>query len=172
MTWHPYACQPVKSQGTDSSRDHAAKSIHLFKHSLVFTALSETDKYIAECERGGGGGMNKKWNPICQNIPMSMPDSVFWRALCNGAANQNNRCFLPRGQRKRKQTEEQRAGFSYHGHHLQVLHIRPFCGQQLLGDEVGPVRWEPLQREETVRTTELSNSCLVFVSWVFLWVDL
>lgn len=37
-------------------------------------------------------------------------------------------------------------GFSYHGHHLQVLQIRPLCGQQLLGDEVGPVCGEPLQR--------------------------
>lgn len=35
-------------------------------------------------------------------------------------------------------------GCSYHSHHLQVLQIRALGGQQLLGDEVGPVRWEPL----------------------------
>lgn len=37
-------------------------------------------------------------------------------------------------------------GCSYRSHHLQVLQIRALGGQQLLGDEVGPVRWEPLQR--------------------------
>ena len=37
-------------------------------------------------------------------------------------------------------------GLSYHGHHLQVLQIRPFCGQQLLCDEVGPICSKPLQK--------------------------
>lgn len=37
---------------------------------------------------------------------------------------------------------------SYHGHHLQVLHVRPLGGQQLLGDEVGPVCGEPLGNEQ------------------------
>lgn len=46
-----------------------------------------------------------------------------------------------------------RAGtaFSHHGHHLQILQIRPLRGQQLLGDEVGPVCWEPLQRHRKQR---------------------
>lgn len=47
-------------------------------------------------------GMNKKWNRICQNIPVSLPDSMFWRVLCNGAANRNNQCFPPRGQAQEK----------------------------------------------------------------------
>lgn len=55
-----YAWQPVKSQGIDLRRGHAAKSIRRFKHkrSLEFIALSETGTYILQCV--GGGGMNKK----------------------------------------------------------------------------------------------------------------
>lgn len=57
--------------------------------------------------------------------------------------------FPPEDKRRRKQTGERRLGErlgpSYHGHHLEVLHIRPFCCQQLLGDEVGSICWEPLQ---------------------------
>lgn len=47
---------------------------------------------------------------------------------------------------------------SYHCHHLQVLHVRPFGGQQLLGDEVCPICWEPLwNRDDTERQD--SRSC-------------
>lgn len=57
--------------------------------------------------------------------------------------------FSPEDRRRRKQTGEhwlgEQLGPSYHGHHLEVLHIRPFCCQQLLGDEVGSICWEPLQ---------------------------
>lgn len=35
-------------------------------------------------------------------------------------------------------------GPSYHSYHLQVLHVRSLCGQQLLGDEVGLICWIPL----------------------------
>lgn len=45
-----YAWQPVKSQGIDLRRGHAAKSIRRFKHkrSLEFIALSETGTYILQ----------------------------------------------------------------------------------------------------------------------------
>lgn len=51
-------------------------------------------------------------------------------------------------QNKQRVCCQEDLGFSYHCYHLQVLHIRPFCGQQLLGDKVGAVRWEPLQRHQ------------------------
>lgn len=49
--------------------------------------------------------------------------------------------------------------FSYHCHHLQVLKVRPLCGQQLLGDEVGPVCWEPLENDqnEEIKNTEAAQ---------------
>lgn len=47
-----------------------------------------------------------------------------------------------------------RLGFSYHGHHLQVLQIRPLGGQQLFGDEVGPVCRKPLHRHRKQRRGE------------------
>lgn len=44
-----------------------------------------------------------------------------------------------------------RLGLSYHSYHLQILHIRPFSGQQLLGDEVRPICWKPLQKHHSRR---------------------
>lgn len=59
------------------------------------------------------------------------------------------RVCLHGGQRGSKQTPWGDDGISsYHGHHLQVLNVRPLCGQQLLGDEVGPVCGEPLEKEQ------------------------
>lgn len=113
---------------------------------LVFRALSEGDEWNSKARVCG---MNKKWNCVCQNIPVSMSVSAFRRALRSGADNRNNQCFLPQrttqGERKSSILANDVFFFpSYHSHHLQVLQIRPFCGQQLLGDKVGPVRWEPL----------------------------
>ena len=48
-------------------------------------------------------------------------------------------------------------GLSYHSHYLQVLQIRPFGGQQLLCNEVGPICWKPLQRNNSKERT-LSES--------------
>lgn len=69
--------------------------------------------------------------------------------------------FLHRVQSKTKQTHwRDDLIFSYHGHHLQVLNVRPLCGQQLLGDEVGAVCWEPLEKEqnEENKNTETAQS--------------
>ena len=51
--------------------------------------------------------MNKKWIHICQNIPVSPPDAGFFGGRArDGAAKRNNRCFLPGGQRRGKQTAD------------------------------------------------------------------
>lgn len=49
--------------------------------------------------------------------------------------------------------ERCRLGPTYHSYHLQVLQIRSLCGQQLLGNEVGPICWKPLQRHHNRERT-------------------
>lgn len=82
---------------------YASIYVSKHKHSLVFTALSERDKCISEHE-------HSEWIKnliasakifLCHCLP------VFWRALCDGVANWNNQCFLPRGHRRKQQTVEQ-----------------------------------------------------------------
>ncbi len=162
--------------------EHEAKPIYLFKHkhSLAFTALSETDKCISECERGG-------W--IKNEIASAKISPCHCLTLCFGGRSAMEQLtgiinvFSPEdsaGENKQRSSVFWRAdtAFSHHGHHLQVLQIRPLCGQQLLGDEVGPVCWEPLQRHRNrEETVSKSNPCLVphqlhCLSNLFLWVDL
>lgn len=126
---------------TSAGRSHGS-SLFKHRHSLVFTTLGAEDKCLL---RAGERGLNKKWNCACQSICMSLPVS-------GRAANQNNLCFsaLEGGWG----CPNSREAFlwrnsSYHSHHLQVLHIRPLCGQQLLGDEVGSIRGKPLESNKT-----------------------
>lgn len=145
-------------------RAHAAKSIYLFKHkhSLVFTALNEGDKCISENERG-------EW--IKNEIASAKIFLCHCLTLCFGGCSAMEQLtgiinvFPPEDKRRRKQTGERRPGErlgpSYHSHHLEVLHIRPFCCQQLLGDEVGSICWEPLQghhKRGVQSAPQMSNS--------------
>lgn len=86
--------------------------------------------------------MSNNWNnPLYQNVPVSVEKNPDCSALLLHPKH--------RVQSRTKQAHwRDNPIFSYHGHHLQVLNVCPLCGQQLLGDEVGPVCWEPLENRQ------------------------
>lgn len=137
------------------------KSIYLseHKHSLVFTALSETDKCIwgHEC-----------WEWIKNEKASAKISLCHCLTLCFGGRSAMEQLtgiinvFYPEdstGENKQPGgVLDSGLGPTYHSYHLQVLQIRPFSGQQLLGNEVGPICWKPLQRQHNRERMQL-NCC-------------